>query len=123
MPTYPLTLPASPAPARARVSLETRAAVFEPALTGDEGVRDWGVDRWYIMLQYPPVPEASAAAWHEFFRDIRGRVGTFTFDLDTYVRDSPAPGARVFRLLDSMQGWDVETARHYGFAIEAREVI
>jgi len=119
----PFALPAAPPPARARVSLETRAAVSESPLTGDEQVCDWGVARWHIMLQYPPVAEASAAAWHTFFRGIRGRVGTFSFDLDTYVKHSPGPGTRVFRLLDNTQGWDIATARHYGFTLEAREVI
>jgi hypothetical protein len=123
MPTYPLTLPASPKPRKARISLETKAAVSESPLTGSEQVYDWGVDRWHIALEYPPVPESAVAAWHAFFRDLRGRVGTFNFNLDGYVKSSPGPGTRAFRALDNMQGWDVESARLYGFTLEAREVV
>lgn len=123
MPTYPLTLPPSPVARAVRVDIERKAAVSESPLTGQEQVFDWGVSVWHLTLEFPPVREADVAAWHQFFYDLRGRVGTFSFDLTRYVKSTPAPGVVLFRVVDSMQGWDVSLAKNYGFAITARQAL
>lgn len=98
-------------------------AVAESPFTFQQQVHAYAGKRWRIQLEYPPVKESAVATWHQFFFDSNGQEGTFTFDLNTYVKTSPAPGTKTFRLDSNVQGWDVERARMYGFTIEAVEVV
>lgn len=118
------TLPTSPKPRRAdcrRVYAQGRA---RSPFTLQAQTQDWGGNAWKIVLEYPPIKEANVAAWHQFFEDMNGLQGTFTFNLDTYVKSTPAPGTKTFQFLDGAneQGWTVERARMYGIVIEAIEV-
>jgi hypothetical protein len=117
------TLPTTPGPRRARVERISAVAVTQSPFTLQQQVHAHAGKAWWMRLEFPPIKEASVAAWHQFFYDINGQEGTFTYDLNRYVKSTPAPGTKTFRLTSNQQGWDVELARLYGFVVEAIEVV
>jgi hypothetical protein len=117
------TLPTSPKPRRARVERISAVAATQSPFSFQQQVHVHAGKAWKITLEYPPVKEASVASWHQFFYDCNGMEGTFTFDLTTYVKSTPAPGTLTFRLVSNQQGWDIERARLYGFVVEALQVV
>jgi hypothetical protein len=118
------TLPSSPKPRRAdcrRVYAQARA---RSPFTFQRQTQVYSGKLWKIVLEFPPIKESAVAAWHQFFEDMNGLQGTFTFDLNTYVKSTPAPGTVTFEFPDGAteQGWSIERARLYGIVIEAIQV-
>jgi hypothetical protein len=117
------TLPTSPKPARAEVLRIRAQAATQSPFTLQRQVQVHAGKAWKIILEYPPIKEASVTTWHQFFEDMNGMAGTFTFDLNTYVKSTPAPGTKTFAFITPDDGWSIERARLYGFKIEALEVV
>ena len=65
-PTYPLTLPTTPAFAKARWSLKRVTAVSESPFTGQQQVFDYGYALWQAVLTLPPMMRSDAANWEAF---------------------------------------------------------
>ncbi len=76
-PTYPLTLPTTPAFSKARWSLKRVTAVSESPFTGQQQVFDYGYALWQAVLTLPPMMRSDAANWEAFMMKLHGRKGTF----------------------------------------------
>jgi len=89
-------------------------------------VHDFGGKRKRITIQVPPITEAAASAWTEFFEDLNGMVNTFNLDVDKglqtifpHITDTSV----AFRLAEPNIRWDIDTAKFFGFSFDAIEVI
>ncbi len=76
-PTYPLTLPTSPAFSKARWTLKRATAISESPFTGQQQVFDYGYALWQAVLTLPPMMRSDAANWEAFMMKLHGRKGTF----------------------------------------------
>ena len=121
---FPLTLPSTPGIRTINVWRESVVGVSTSPFSLREQTYVHPGRRWRIEIEYPPMTAAQAEDWIQFFYDLNGREGSFNFNLTTYCPSlTPAPGVKVFRLLENMQGWSVSVAKHYGFTIAAAEVL
>jgi len=90
-PSYPLTLPSTPAFSKARWSLKRVTAVSESPFTGQQQVYDYGYALWTAALTLPPMLRADAANWEAFMMKLHGRTGTFLL----YDPDAKTPQGGV----------------------------
>ena len=90
-PSYPLTLPASPAFRSSRWTLKRVTAVSESPFTGQQQVYDYGYALWTVTLTLPPMLRPDAANWEAFMMKLHGRVGTFLL----YDPDAKTPQGGV----------------------------
>lgn len=124
MPSYPLSFPTALAPYKVRVSRRTAAAVAESPFDFSQQVYQHPGERWEIELSFEPMNRTDAAAFTQFLYDLKGRVGTFAFNLTPHCPGlSPAPGVVNFRLAESVIGWDSELATAFGFSFRATEAL
>jgi hypothetical protein len=77
MPTYPLTMPTTPAPSQCTISLKRAVAVAESPFTGQQQTIVYPYELWTAVIQLPPMRRDKAAEWQSFFMQLRGRRGTF----------------------------------------------
>ncbi|MDP1580653.1 MAG: hypothetical protein Q8M02_10260 [Candidatus Didemnitutus sp.] len=121
---FPLAFPTAIFPANVRVTRRTAAQVSESPTSYTQQVSVSPGERWEIDVTMQKMGVADAAAFTQFFYDLRGRVGTFTFDLTPHCPGlSPAPGAVTFRLSEQNPGWDSTLAREFGFTFSAVEAL
>jgi len=86
-------------------------------------VQDFGGKRRRVTIEVPPMTETQAAQWTEFFEDLSGMVNTFNLDLtDIYPHDTGATSV-AFRLAEPNASWNADVAKHFGFTLEAIEVV
>ncbi len=124
MPSYPLTFPTLVPPTKVRIRRRTAAAVAESPFTYQQQVYQHAGARWEIDVQVDPMDRPAAAQWTQFFYDLQGRVGTFSFSLTPHCPGlSPDPGTKTFRLADNDVGWDSDLAVAFGFTFRAVEVL
>lgn len=76
-PTYPLTLPTSPAFVTSRWALQSRTAVSTSPFTGNQQVAEFDYALWTVDLTLPPMKRAAAVEWQAFLLQLHGRRGTF----------------------------------------------
>lgn len=76
-PTYPLSLPSSPAFTTSSWRLERRTALSQSPFTGNQQVAEFDYALWTAELNLPPMKRATAAAWQAFILQLHGRRGTF----------------------------------------------
>ena len=76
-PTYPLTLPTSPAFVTSRWSLESRSSISTSPFTGNQSVAEFDYALWTVDLTLPPMKRAAAVEWQAFLLQLHGRRGTF----------------------------------------------
>lgn len=120
MPSYPLTFPTNVAPENVRVTRRTAAAVEVSPYTFKEQVYPHPGKRWQIDVTLQPMPADLAALWTQFFYDLEGPVGTFTFNLNPHCPGlAPAPGVVTFFCPDAELGWDSKLATEFGFSFRA----
>lgn len=121
---FPLSLPSSPAPREVTIWRESVVAVTTSPFSLGEQVYVHPGKRWKLHITFPPMVEADAAAWYQFFFDMNGREGTFSFNLNTYLPNlNPAPGTKNFRFDQNVQQITIDVVKHYGFEIDASEVL
>jgi hypothetical protein len=121
--TYPLSLPANIFPENVHVLRHTVAAIAESPFTLVQQVYQWPGARWEIEVTLQAMAPAEAGQWTQFFFDLKGKVGTFNFDLTPHCPGlSPAPGTHVFRLIED-PGWDSRLAVDFGFTFRAVEAL
>jgi len=77
MPTYPLTMPASPAPNRSSFRIKRVTALSESPFSGRQQVVEWPYAIWQAEISLPPMKRAKAAEWQAFMLELHGRAGTF----------------------------------------------
>lgn len=76
-PTYPLSLPATPAPVSSRFALRRAVALAESPFTGQQQTYEWPLALWTAEIKLPPMKRSTAAEWQAFFMKLHGRRGTF----------------------------------------------
>lgn len=124
MPSYPLSFPTAIFPASVRVTRRTAAKVSESPTSYSQQVYVEPGERWEIDVMLQPMGVADAAVFTQFLYDLRGRVGTFTFNLTPHCPGlDPAPGEVAFRLTEPNPGWDSRLAREFGFSFTATEAL
>lgn len=129
MPSYPLTMPSKPGPARATCFANTIAGISRSPYTGVAQAYDWGVDLFRLHLEFPPIAETEAQEWVQFLRNLRGVVGTFYYDVAELLAGTPGSSGgasddtvvRTFRLIESTSSWEVDEHRQYRIVIDAME--
>lgn len=77
MVSYPLTMPASPAPVRSSIRLVRKTAVAESPFTGQQQVYAHPYALWQMEFTLPPMTPAQAGAWKAFIVQLQGRRGSF----------------------------------------------
>ena len=76
--TYPLSLPASPGPARVTMRATNVVAVAASPFTGQQQTQRHPGAWWSADVELPPLMgEAEAETWISFLLSLRGRHGTF----------------------------------------------
>lgn len=124
MPSYPLTFPTNIYPEVVRVRRRTATGIAESPFTYTQQVYQFPGARWEIEVTLQPMPVTLAATWTQFFYDLAGRVGTFSFNLDPHCPGlSPAPGNVTFRLADPDTGWDSRLSREFNFTFRAVQAL
>lgn len=118
-----LSFPAYPQPKRIFVRRRTAAGVSTAPTSFKTQVYQHGNNaRWEIDVVIQKCTAAEAAAWCAFFYGLKGRVETFTLDLNPWCPGvSPAPGTVTFRLANPDPGWDAEHATLFDFTFSAYE--
>jgi hypothetical protein len=121
---FPLAFPTSPKPRSVRVTRQSVVGLTESPFSLKRQAVVWPGKRYSVEIVMPPMTTTQAGAWCQWLYDMNGREGTFTLDITGYCPTvSPAPGSTTFRLRDNTQGWDISTARHYGFTIVADQEV
>lgn len=77
MVSYPLTMPATPAPVRSSIRLVRKTAVAESPFTAQQQVYAHPYALWHMEITLPPMRPDQAGAWKAFILQLQGRRGTF----------------------------------------------
>jgi hypothetical protein len=77
MPTYPLTMPSTPAFKNSEFALSRKVSVAESQFTGAQQVYEYDYALWGGTVTLPPMKRAQAAEWVAFLLKLHGRKGTF----------------------------------------------
>ncbi len=75
--TYPLTPPANPTPRRVDVSARVAAGLSVSPFSFAAQAQRWAGEAWAFRVEFPPMNDASAAAWRGFLLALSGTYGTF----------------------------------------------
>lgn len=86
--SYPLSLPSSPKPRSAKVTLKSSVAITESIFTFSTQKQVNAGQRWEIDLEFPPMTAAEAGDWIAFLAKMGGMEGTAS------VPDYDRPTAR-----------------------------
>lgn len=77
--TYPLSLPASPAPKRATLRETDVVGESRSPFTFERQTYEWSGQWWELDIALPPMDRATSAPWRAFLAALRGKAGTFLF--------------------------------------------
>ena len=77
MPTYPLTMPTTPAPRQSSFRLRRATGFTQSPFSGRSQVIEWPFALWECEITLPPMRRDKAGAWQAFLMELHGRAGTF----------------------------------------------
>jgi hypothetical protein len=77
MPTYPIDIPASPAPKAVRFNAQSVVSASRSPFTGQRQVYVFPSNWWQIQVTLPPMKSAQAEPWAVFLVTLNGMEGTF----------------------------------------------
>lgn len=83
MTSYPLSLPASPVPARVTPRMQDAAALSASPFTAEQQAYLFAGSWWEADVTLPSMTAAQFAPWRAFLAALRGRFGTFTMGFAT----------------------------------------
>ena len=129
MPSYPLTFPSAPKFNSFSVREEYTTPASISPFTGDEQVFEFtGSGRISWDATIPPMMDGdpNINTWIQFFRDLHGRYGTFTLNVQTCTTIDYLSGQSslptTWRSRNSSHGWEFTRQRVMaGFTIQAIE--
>lgn len=122
MPSYPLTLPASPAWRSVKAKPLHATVRSESPYTYQSKAADWMGESSEFDFELPLMKEGDLRIneWIQFFMDLRGPYGTFTADLTRYLPGQLGYDALTLALASDMSGWNVPVNLTFGFRFRAR---
>ena len=71
-PTYPLTMPTSPAFTDTTFSLQRQVGINSSPFTGNQQVYEHSMALWKAVVTLPPMKRDQAGQWHSFFMKLHG---------------------------------------------------
>lgn len=74
--SYPLSLPPSPRPRNAKITMKSNVGITESVFTFSTQKQVFAGQRWEIDLEYPPMTKAEAGDWIAFLAKMNGMEGT-----------------------------------------------
>ena len=77
MPTYPLTMPATPSFKSSEFTLRRKVGLSESPYTGSQQVYEFDYALWAGTVTLPPMKRENARNWIAFLLQLHGRRGTF----------------------------------------------
>lgn len=105
MPTFPISLPASPRPRELSWKQASRVAVSTSPLTGQSQVYAHPGQWWEINFDLPPLGAALAAEWTAALLRLNGREGTFEFAPTDATPQVAVSGTVV---VDAISGYELD---------------
>lgn len=76
-PSYPLTLPTTPAFKASEFGLKRTVGFSESIFSGQQKVYEYDGTLWQGVFTLPPMNRASAASWQAWSMKLHGKKGTF----------------------------------------------
>jgi hypothetical protein len=77
--TYPISLPANPAPVSSDITMDSAAALTESPFDFSQQAFLHAGDRWLLNAKWPPMNRATFEPFAAAFGQLFGRYGTFLF--------------------------------------------
>ncbi len=94
--TYPLVLPASPAPRTFKMTAVNLVGITTSPFTGQSQVLQWPGEWWELEVGLPPMTRSTAEQWVAFLAALRGQVGSFLIgDPNALTPQGPGSGSPV----------------------------
>lgn len=116
-----IPIPTSPGFSGAKATVRSNSALAVSPYNGTQQAYRWGPSLRIVEFTLPPMIETDADNWTDFFEKLEGMTNTFTADLtQAFPHDTGADSVQM-RLMSNDVGWDVDTAKHYGFTFTAME--
>ena len=83
--SYPISLPTSRTPQKAKISAINIASANQSPFTGTSQIQEWPGEWFQLQVSMPPIRDRVAAqAWVSALISLRGMVGTFEYGLPDY---------------------------------------
>ena len=129
MPSYPLTFPSTPVFSSFNIREIYSTPVSESPFTGELQVFEYtgsGRLQWEATLPPMAIGDTAVNVWIQFLRDLHGRAGTFTLNLQTTTPINYLPGQAsvptLWRSRNAQTSWNINTQRVFsGMIIQAEE--
>lgn len=116
-----ITIPTSPGFRSMRPLYRRSTAMSISPYNGTQQVYAWPGKLKVVEFTLPPMTEADAQNWTEFFDDLNGHENTFQVDLSTAYPHETGLTAVEMRLVEAEQSWDISTAKHTSLSFVAME--
>lgn len=119
MPNYPIDFPSSLPVSSMTIDLVRAVSSSRSPFSLHEQIYDWGGEAWEIQLQLSTLTRENCAAYRAFVTALKGKMGTFTFNL---IGEAPYGSYAGTPLLDggSQTGSSIDIK---GFTADATGVI
>jgi hypothetical protein len=128
MPSYlgwnVVSIPTTPsAPASIEFFRNSSVAISISPFTGQQQIVDWNAEFTHAAVSWPPMTDATAAAWITFLDALKGQACVFQFG-SAFAAAYPASiGSKYWRLKSNTRGWTINRDRMYAISFEIREAL
>jgi len=92
MPTYPLTMPSNVPIISARIRMVRSTTIAASPFTGKRQAGEQAFAAWAIQFTLPELDAPEAVDWRVFALELRGRYGTFKFNIPNYTAPTSGYG-------------------------------
>ena len=106
-----------------RAGYRTAGAISESPYNFTQQVYSWAGKAKVCEFSLPPMKEADADDWTQFFDSMNGFENTTTLDLSDYYPHDAGVSSVEMRLMNADSSWDINTIKHYGISFSLMEVI
>lgn len=130
MPSYPLTFPATPKFRSFSIREKYASPTTESPFTNDQQVFEYsGSNKIEWEMELVPIPngDSDIDTWIQFLRDLHGKYGTFTLNLQTHSSTIDYVSGQTglpttWRSKDNSHGWTFDEQRMFtGVTLRAIE--
>ena len=117
------TIPTQPGFSNMRAVIRSSSKLAISPFNFTQQVYSWKGKIRVVDFTLPPMLDAQAEDWIDFFEDCNGFEGVFTVDISDAFPNDPSANAVPMRLADPDQEWDINTLVHYGITFRAMEAL